>query len=69
MGCQVCIMFGAREGGFCLCSLSLGSLPGRGGHSQLCLKMAILDVGFLSFLYNLMVQFLQFQVNHCQVGR
>lgn len=47
-----------REGNFYLCFLSLGSLPGRGGHSPLDLKIAILDVGFLSFLYNFVVQFL-----------
>ena len=64
----MCIVFGDREGDFSLCSLSLGSPPGRSGCSQLHLKMAILDIGFLSFLYNLMVQFLQFQVNHYQVG-
>ena len=68
MGCQVCIVFGDREGDFYLCSLRLGSPPGRGGHSQLSLKMALLDTGFLSFLYNRMVQFLQFQGNHYQVG-
>lgn len=47
-----------REGYFYLCSLSLGSLPRRGGHSHLHLKIAVLDSGFLSLLHHLVVQFL-----------